>query len=281
MVGKEWRYWLISCSWNKLAVINVPNQCLSKSVIISRTKLMNKNKYDFFLNHCVLLLMLLFLNCHVFSDDSIDADLELINKNLQLLLGKHIFNTQDKERLNNILVLMKDVYSRSEVRSGVGYAVLSNRIEQLKERIDRSMVSMTDSKLENFVVDTAAYVPSSEDKQFLYDKVPCDLEISLDEWQLRSLSSRRMDTIRCYFENAKTGIYDLYLSNPVAESNIKWQIVFNLYIKPNGSLYIFNKESNLPEPLVKQITNILQSINFPKISDNDFEVEYTFYYFPK
>ena len=225
--------------------------------------------------------MLLSLSCHVFSDDSIDADLELINKNLQVLSGKHIFSTKDKERINNIAILMKDVYSRSEVRSGEGYAVLSNRIEQLKDRIDRSMVSLADSEIEDFFVDVAIYSPSLEDKQFLYDKVPCDLEIPLDEWQLRSLSSRRMNTIRCYMENAKTSIYDLYLSNPVSESNVKGQIVFNFYIKPNGSLYILNKESNLPEALVKQISNKLQTINFPKISDNDFEVQYTFYFFPK
>ena len=119
-----------------------------------------------------------------------------------------------------------------------------------------------------------------EAKAFLYDEVSCDLNYSLAEWRAETLSARRTNTVRCYMETARDSIYKEYLAYLEKQPNLKGSVTFRFYIKPNGHLMVFKKDSDLPSELVAKLVKKLMLIQYPPISETDFEVQYTFSFYP-
>jgi hypothetical protein len=237
-----------------------------------------------FMKNIIITIIVLYMS-YSSADVLIDSDLKLLHENLSELVDRLELTQADRKRLAQVDLLMFDISEKIGLLENGNIRDFLLRLKVIKDyrlRIEHAMGSVHDTQLEYVKGGVGrSRVASQDDKQFLYDKVPCDLGISLDEWQLKSLSSRRMNTIRCYLENSKSSIYEEYLGYVVTEPNLKGQIKYQFYIKPNGKIDVFNKETNLPDILVNKITNKLINVEFPKMSDEDFEVQYTFSFYPK
>ena len=244
---------------------------------------------DFKMVFVKLLVLMIALSVSHFavSDDSITADLELIKKNMALISNKPFLTDADKQRLDHISTLMLDVTKRLEGKGGHHYIVINKQAQQLSKEMNTNMLRVSDAVLENQMMDSKTVFKANdqtlvdpEEKAFLYDVVSCDLNYSLAEWRAMTLSSRRLNTVRCYMETARDSIYKEYLAYLEKQPNLKGSVTFRFYIKPNGRLMVFKKDSDLPSELVAKLVKKLMLIQYPPMSETDFEVEYTFSFYP-
>ncbi|WP_283788482.1 hypothetical protein QNI23_001355 [Bermanella sp. WJH001] len=222
-----------------------------------------------FVNPLVLMIVLSISHFAV-SDDSIKADLELIKKNMALISNKPFLSGAERQRLDHMSTLMLNVTKRLEGKEESHYLVMNKEAQQLSNDID--MLRVTWAAPDTLI--------DPEAKAFLYDEVPCDLNYSLAEWRAETLSSRRLNTVRCYMEAARDNIYKEYLAYLEKQPDLKGSVNFRFYIKPNGRLMVFKKDSDLPSDLVTTVVKKLMLIQYPPMSETDFEVQYTFAFYP-
>lgn len=227
----------------------------------------------------LVLMIALSVSHFAVSDDSITADLELIKKNMALISNKPFLSGEERQRLDHMSTLMLNVIKRLEGKEEDHYLVMNKEAQQLS--IDIDMLRVTWAAPDTLMVDATdqAFI-NPEETAFLYDEVSCDLNYSLAQWRAKTLSSRRLNTVRCYMENARDSIYKEYLAYLEKQPNLKGSVTFRFYIKPNGHLMVFKKDSDLPSELVAKLVKKLMLIQYPPMSETDFEVEYTFSFYP-
>lgn len=240
-------------------------------------KIMNDFKMVFVKS--LVLMIVLSISHFAVSDDSITADLELIKKNMALISNKPFLSGEERQRLDHMSTLMLNVIKRLEGKEEDHYLVMNKEAQQLSNDID--MLRVTWAAPDTLMVDATdqAFI-NPEAKAFLYDEVSCDLNYSLAQWRAKTLSSRRLNTVRCYMETARDSIYKEYLAYLEKQPNLKGSVTFRFYIKPNGHLMVFKKDSDLPSELVAKLVKKLMLIQYPPISETDFEVQYTFSFYP-
>ncbi|MFY0640715.1 MAG: hypothetical protein JXR16_06685 [Bermanella sp.] len=227
----------------------------------------------------LVLMIVLSISHFAVSDDSITADLELIKKNMALISNKPFLSGEERQRLNHMNTLMLNVTKRLEGKEEDHYLVMNKEAQQLSNDID--MLRVTWAAPDTLMVDATdqAFI-DPEAKAFLYDEVPCNLKYSLAQWRAETLSSRRLNTVKCYMEKARGSIYKEYLAYLEKQPNLKGSVTFRFYIKPNGHLMVFKKDSDLPSELVTKLVKKLMLIQYPPMSETDFEVHYTFSFYP-
>jgi len=111
---------------------------------------------------------------------------------------------------------------------------------------------------------------------YLSDSVPCDLEYSLEEWNQFEKREKTFKTIRCHIDAVRNGINDTYKELREGDPDLSGKMVVEMVVNTRGQVNVQSIDSELPEVLSTVTTSVLETIQFPQMSDEDMPIQYTF-----
>jgi len=115
-----------------------------------------------------------------------------------------------------------------------------------------------------------------KESKYLQDDVPCDLDYSIEEWNQLEIQDKTFKTIRCHIDGVRSQIFDTYKKLREDDPDLSGDMVIELVVNTRGEVIVQNIDSRLPDVLSTVTNSVLETIQFPKMSDKDMTIQYTF-----
>ncbi len=232
--------------------------------------------------------LVLFLNNVSAEDlDGLERDLKILKSNLLLLSDKMVLTDGELVTLEHIDTLMPEVRRlvMSLSSEKLKYKAYLSEVETIRTKIvmnqSGSGFDLSGLNEKDFVELERLRVDRFKSTGFVFDKVSCPDDYSLEGWQKLSISKRRMHSIRCSIEAKKPELLEYYHKALKKMPGLEGELTINFVVDDRGSIHVKDHKSELPEPLVQSLINEFKTIKTPVLGLVVLNVEYTFRFLPE
>lgn len=230
--------------------------------------------------------LVLFLSSVAAEDlEALDRDLKLLKSNLLLLSDRIVLTDDELVTLEHIDTLLPEVRRlvMSLSSEKLKYKAYLSEVETIRTKIVMSQsgsgFDLSSLNEKDFVELERLHVDRFNSTGFVFDKVPCPDDYSLDEWQKLSISKRRMHSIRCSIEAKKPELLEYYHNALKKMPDLEGELTIHFLVDDRGFIRVKDHRSELPEPLVQSLINEFKTIKIPVLGLVVLNVEYTFRFF--